>query len=98
MAKLSRGLEDLYRQMRSDYISGNLPRPNLANLENYFEIGVAQDHEAREIGALTDYDGFYRAQLARRHYHHPMPADGRLWTGEEVAEPKPAKIAQQKAA
>lgn len=98
VAKLSRSLEDLYRKMRSDYIAGDLPRPNLANLENYFEIGVAQDHEAREIGALTDYEGFYRAQLARRHYHHPMPADGRLWTGEEMAEAKPAKQARPKAA
>lgn len=98
VAKLSRSLEDLYRQMRSDYIAGDLPRPNLANLENYFEIGVAQDHEAREIGALTDYEGFYRAQLARRHYHHPMPADGRLWTGEEAADAKPVKKARPKAA
>ena len=98
VAKLSRSLEDLYRKMRSDYIAGDLPRPNLANLENYFEIGVAQDHEAREIGALTDYEGFYRAQLARRHYHHPMPADGRLWTGEEMAEAKPVKQARPKAA
>jgi predicted O-linked N-acetylglucosamine transferase (SPINDLY family) len=83
VAKLSRSLEDLYRQMRADYIGGNLPQPRLANLDAYFEIGVAQDHEVREIGALTDYDGFYRAQLARRHYHHPMQADGRLWPGEE---------------
>ena len=98
VAKLSRSLEDLYRKMRSDYIAGDLPRPNLANLENYFEIGVAQDHEAREIGALTDYEGFYRAQLARRHYHHPMPADGRLWTGEEMAEAKPVQQARPKAA
>jgi predicted O-linked N-acetylglucosamine transferase (SPINDLY family) len=98
VAKLSRALEDLYRQMRADYIAGNLPRPNLANLESYFDIGVAQDHEAREIGALTDYEGFYGAQLARRHYHHPMPADGRLWAGEEQPEAKPAKRATPKAA
>ena len=98
VAKLSRSLEDLYRQMRDDYLSGNLPQANLANLETYFEIGAAQDHEAREMGALTDYEGFYTAQLARRHYHHPMPADGRLWPGEEIAESKPAKRARPKAA
>jgi hypothetical protein len=99
VAKLSRSLEDLYRQMR-ERLHRRRPAaaPNLANLENYFEIGVAQDHEAREIGALTDYEGFYRAQLARRHYHHPMPADGRLWTGEEMAEAKPVKQARPKAA
>ncbi len=87
VAKLSRHLEGLYRQMRDEYISGALPQPRLGNLDSYFEIGVAQDHEAREMGALTDYDGFYHAQLARRHYHQPMDADGRLWTGEEKVEP-----------
>ena len=98
VAKLARSLEGLYRQMRDEYRAGKLPQPRLANLDSYFEIGVAQDHEAREIGALTDYDGFYKAQLARRHYHHPMEADGRLWTGAEEAEAKPAALAKPKAA
>ncbi len=97
VAKLSRSLEDLYRQMRADYIGGKLPQPRLANLDAYFEIGVAQDHGVREIGALTDYDGFYRAQLARRHYHHPMDADGRLWVGEEKSD-APRMRAKRKAA
>lgn len=91
VAKLSRSLENLFRQMRDDYLAGNLPQPRLANLEAYFEIGVAQDHEAREMGAVTDYEGFYKAQLARRHYHHPMDPDGRLWTGVEEAERKPLR-------
>ncbi len=97
VAKLSRSLEDLYRQMRADYIGGKLPQPRLANLDAYFEIGVAQDHGVRELGALTDYDGFYRAQLARRHYHHPMDADGRLWVGEEKSD-APRMRAKRKAA
>ena len=98
VAKLARSLEGLYRQMRDEYRAGKLPQPRLANLDSYFEIGVAQDHEAREIGALTDYDGFYKAQLARRHYHHPMQPDGRLWTGAEEAEVKPIALAKPKAA
>jgi predicted O-linked N-acetylglucosamine transferase (SPINDLY family) len=98
VAKLSRSLETLYRQMRDDYLSGNLPQPNLTNLEAYFEIGVAQDHETREMGAVTDYNGFYEAHLARRHYHHPMPADGRLWNGAEAAEVKPATKTNRQAA
>lgn len=98
VAKLSRHLEDLYRQMRGEYNSGVLPLPRLSNLESYFEIGVAQDHEVREMGALTDYDGFYHAQLARRHYHHPMDADGRLWTGDELIEPNAASKKRPKAA
>ena len=98
VAKLSRSLEDLYRQMRADYIDGNLPQPRLANLDAYFDIGVAQDHEIREMGALTDYEGFYRAQLARRNYHHPMEADGRLWVGEEKLEAGPRARAKPRAA
>jgi len=78
VAKLSRHLEGLYRQMRDEYASV-LCRSRVGNLDSDFEIGVAQDHEVREMGALTDYDGFYHAQLARRHYHQPMDADGRLW-------------------
>jgi len=98
VANLSRSLEDLCRQMRSDYLAGNLPQPRLAGLDSYFEIGVAQDHEIREMGALTGYECFYRAQLARRHYHHPVDPDGRLWSGSEENEVKPAKRVQPKAA
>ena len=98
VAKLSRHLERLYRRMRDEYISGTLPQPRLSNLDSYFEIGVAQDHEVREMGALTDYEGFYHAQLARRHYHHPMDADGRLWNGEEQIEPTAASKKRPKAA
>jgi predicted O-linked N-acetylglucosamine transferase (SPINDLY family) len=98
VAKLSRHLERLYRQMRDEYISGALPQPRLGNLDSYFEIGVAQDHEVREMGALTDYEGFYYAQLARRHYHQPMDADGRLWNGEEHVEPIAAAKKRSRAA
>jgi predicted O-linked N-acetylglucosamine transferase (SPINDLY family) len=98
VAKLSRSLEDLYRQMRDAYLAGAMPQPRLTNLEAYFEIGVAQDHEAREMGALTDYEGFYRALLARRHYHQPMDPDGRLWAGQEQPEAKPATQRRPKAA
>lgn len=82
--KLTRSLEGAYRQMRADLVAGALPRPNLANLESYFEIGCAIDHDAREIGALTDYDGFYRRLLARRDAAEPMLPDGRLWTAGDA--------------
>ncbi len=83
MVKLSRSPEGPYRQVRDDYLSGALPQPRLGKLDSYFEIGVAQDHEVRDMGALTDCEGSYHAQLARRHYHQPMDADGRLWNGEK---------------
>jgi hypothetical protein len=50
-----------------------------------------------EIDALTDDESFYRARLARRHYHHPMDADGRLWAGEEKPDAQRAR-AKPKAA
>lgn len=90
VGKLSRALQDLYRQMRADYVGGNLPQPRLADLDASFEIGAAQAHELREIGALTDYVGFYRAQLARWHYHHPMDVDRRL----RAAKKKPMRRAR----
>lgn len=86
LGKLSRSLEELYRQIRADYVSGTLPQARPVNLNAYFDIGVAQDHEVREIGALTDWVVFYRAQVAPRHYHHPMEANGRLRPGEEKFE------------
>lgn len=98
VAKLSRSLEGLYRKMRDEYLAGKMPQPRLTNLESYFDIGVNLDHEAREIGALTDYDGFYHAQLARRHYHHPMEADGRLWSGEERPEAGARPVTRPQAA
>ncbi|HVY89160.1 MAG TPA: hypothetical protein VG942_09855, partial [Hyphomonadaceae bacterium] len=98
VAKLSRGLEGLYRQMCEEYRAGNLPQPNLANLDSYFEIGVALDHEMREMAAVSDYDEFYRSLLARRHYQQPMQADGRLWSGAEQPEVRPVAKARRQAA
>jgi hypothetical protein len=47
------------------------------------QIAVFSTTRLCEIGALTEYGGFYRAQLARLHSHHLMDADGPLWAGEE---------------
>jgi predicted O-linked N-acetylglucosamine transferase (SPINDLY family) len=81
VAGLVRSLEDLYRQMRADYLGNSLPRPRLANLEAYFEIGLAYDHDAREIGGLGAYHEHYQAALAARDKQTPMEPDGRLWSG-----------------
>ncbi len=79
IANLTRNLEGLYLQMREDYQRGQRPRPNLANLDAYFDIGLGLEHEAREMGAVADYERLYQAQLARRHRVEPMESDGRLW-------------------
>ncbi|MGE0740256.1 MAG: N-acetylglucosamine transferase [Hyphomonadaceae bacterium] len=81
---LTRKLEALYVQMRDEYRAGKLPRPNIANLDAYLDIGVSFDHDAQEIGALADYHHHYRTALAARDRHAPMAADGRLWTIDDV--------------
>ena len=53
-------LEDLYRQMWSDFKRGALPVPDLRNLDIYHEIGVGLDLE--NIEALSD-DGLCRASF-----------------------------------
>ena len=92
IARLTRSLEDLYRQMRATHLAGLTPKPNLTNLDAYFDIGVAIDHEAREIGQLTDYEGFWRDLLAKRHMALPLPADGRIWREEDAAPVVKAKL------
>lgn len=82
---LARNLEALYAQMAEEYRTGDLPRPNLANLDAYLDIGANMDHDAFEIAALADYHRLYREALAARRRNAPMQADGRLWTEIEIA-------------
>ena len=81
---LVRRLEELYRHIWAEYQDGHLPRPDLANLEMYLEVGVEQDHDAVEVLAIGDYAAWWLAQLARRHAFRPIAPDRRLWT-EAVA-------------
>jgi predicted O-linked N-acetylglucosamine transferase (SPINDLY family) len=82
---LVRELEQLYARMWADRQAGALPRPDLANLDVYLEVGVAVDHDAVEVQTIADYEGWWREQLARRHSFRPIDADRRL-----LAEPLPA--------
>jgi predicted O-linked N-acetylglucosamine transferase (SPINDLY family) len=84
MEKLTARLEDLYRGMCADYAAGQLPQPDLTNLEAYFAVGVAQDHEAEDFLAMDDYAGFYKAELAKRHRMRSLPADARVWTQADI--------------
>ena len=76
--KLVAELEGAYRAMHEDYRNGALPRPNLANVHSYHEIGVALSS-----GELDDeaYLPVYAHELARRDAVSPLPADGRAWEG-----------------
>ncbi len=80
MPRLVHSLEGLYVQMAAAWRKGRLPRPDLANLDVYLEVGAAEDHEAAEIGTIPGYRARWQAQLARRHAHRPISPDRRLWT------------------
>lgn len=79
-AGLVRHLEDLYRGMWADYVGGNLPQPDLYNLDSYYDIGL--EHRPEEVPFLSDseYRAQYRNALAQRHDFCPIRDDGRLWT------------------
>ena len=80
--KLVTSLEDLYAGMWRDCESGNLPQPDLHNLDTYLEIGLAFDHDAVEVQTVSDYRGLWRERLAKRHSYRPIPRDNRLWSVE----------------
>lgn len=76
---LVRGLEDLYRQMWNDYKSGNLPVPDLRNLDVYHDIGVDLDLEGAELLSDEAFLALYHEKLAEWHSAYPIPFDDRLW-------------------
>jgi hypothetical protein len=86
---LVRNLEDLYSRMAADYARGILPQPDLTNLEDYFEAGLALDHDAQETGLIAEYHDVYKSALARRHRCRPLHADRRLWTRADIAAADP---------
>ncbi|HEY8571001.1 N-acetylglucosamine transferase [Phenylobacterium sp.] len=90
-------LEGLYAEMADDYRAGRLPKPDLANMEAYLAVGVAQDHEGREMLAHPDYLALYRNALARKHRVRPLAADTRLWTQAHISatEAPPAEDDEQ---
>lgn len=82
---LARALEDVFRRMCDQHQAGHTPRPNLTNLDAYFQAGLDHDHEARELLGLEDYHGLYRTWLSKAHRMRPMEPDGRLWTAADIA-------------
>jgi len=78
MPLLVRRLEDLYRQMWDQHQKGELPQPDLANLETYLEVGCQAQQDELEVQTLKDYPGWWRENLARRHQFRPIPPDRRF--------------------
>jgi len=66
-------LEGLYWQMARDLASDALPRPDLANLDVYLELGAPLCAEGMEAGC-----GWHDA-LARRDAMARLPHDARYW-------------------
>jgi predicted O-linked N-acetylglucosamine transferase (SPINDLY family) len=74
-----RHLEDLYRQMFSDFVRGALPSPDLRNLDIYHEIGLELDLENSDLLSDEAYLALYESKLAERHNIYPIYPDMRLW-------------------
>lgn len=75
--------EALYQEMWRDFLSDKLPRPNLANLEIYNDIGVELDEDDVEMLTVADYEDRYRQKLAHKSEFYHLCEDGRLWTGQQ---------------
>src|SRR5262249_12912358 len=82
---LVRKLEELYLTMVRAHQDSEIPQPDLRNLDRYMEAGIDHDHERQDLLELADYDGLYKAKLARLHFARPIPADARLWTKDDIA-------------
>lgn len=78
MPNLVRHLEALFAKMWRAHESGQLPRPDLRNLEVYLEVGARTGPDAVEVQTHADYHGYWLEQLARRHARRPIEPDARL--------------------
>jgi predicted O-linked N-acetylglucosamine transferase (SPINDLY family) len=79
MPLLVQRLEQLYRQMWSDFENGNLPRPDLANLDVYLEVGSQTGYDDIDVQIIEDYAAWWRKKLDQRHQFRPIPSDHRLF-------------------
>ncbi len=92
-----RALEGLYRQMWQDFEKGAIPVPDLANLDLYHELSCEENHEAQEMLAKDDFNGFYLAKIAARHKFRPIPEDRRLWTAKAIKAAEQAYMGKKRA-
>jgi predicted O-linked N-acetylglucosamine transferase (SPINDLY family) len=78
MPLLVRELEGLYDGMWQAHETGNLPRPDLRNLDVYLEVGSQIAHDSLEMQGVADYREYWLQKLAERHARRPIYADARL--------------------
>jgi predicted O-linked N-acetylglucosamine transferase (SPINDLY family) len=79
--RLVRDLEKLYRSMWADFQSGALPKPDLANLDIYEEVGIDLGLEDVSYRGEDAYRAMYIKKLKERHAIRPIRSDDRLWRG-----------------
>jgi predicted O-linked N-acetylglucosamine transferase (SPINDLY family) len=80
-AKLVSNIENIFDGMWDDYKSGQLPVPDLLNLDHYAEIGKTRLSEIIDDSSLDCYEQNYRTAMAYRHALSAIPRDQRLWNG-----------------
>lgn len=71
-------LEGLYQEMWTQREGGQLPRPDLANLDVYLEVGCSVTHDDMEVQTIKDYHGWWMENLAKRHKFRRIDPDRRL--------------------
>ena len=75
-----RHLEARYREAWADFVADRLPRPDLANLDAYLDIGVARNHEASPPASCAAYHGEWHDLLKLRDAFAALAPDTRLWS------------------
>ena len=72
-------LEELYRQMWLDFAAGQLPVPDLSNLDIYHDVALDFDLEKTELLTAEEYRALYREKLTHWDRTYPIRPDHRLW-------------------
>ena len=75
--------------MWSDFTRGELPVPDLRNLEIYHDIGIGLDLESIETLADDAYRALYQEKLSEWNSIYPIQADARLWPGSQTERASP---------
>lgn len=79
MPATARRLEELFRQMQDDAERGEIPTPDLSNLDVYYEIGAELVLAGTDFETEEAHRARYRERLAEWHDYMPLPRDQRLW-------------------
>ena len=74
--------------MWNEFEQGALPRPDLANLDVYLEVGNQVDHEEAGGQSIADYRGWWLERLTKRHGFRPIAQDRRFAQGLAFAGPR----------